>query len=120
VLIVGLVRIFQPDFPMVTLDGDAVATQTQKLKKLIPSSLLGELKPYGLAIDPSRFDYRTLASDLRVAAMRAGLVASGSLTVALRIIAGQVDGELPELLADPIARGLTEFALSDDYGTIAI
>jgi hypothetical protein len=119
VLVLGLLRLFQPDFPVVDVDADAVAAQTQKLRRLIPTGLMNELKPFTLAIDPQRFRHTDLARDLRVAGLRAGLVASGSLLAGLRILSSQLGGELPAFLADPTAQGLISFALGEDHAVVA-
>ncbi len=118
VLVVALLRLFQPDFPAGKVDQDAIAAQFQKLRRLIPTNLMNELKPYALAID-TRLDPRELARDLRLAQLRAGLAASGSLLAGLRILAAQADAELPGFLADPVAQGLVSFALSEDHAVIA-
>jgi hypothetical protein len=119
VLVVALMRLFQPEFPMLSVDPDGVATQLQKLKRLIPTSLVNEMRPYALAIDGGQFNHRELARDLKVTGLRAGLVASGSLLVGLKILAGQVQAELPAFLADPVAQGLISFALSEDHAAVA-
>jgi hypothetical protein len=119
VLVVALLRLFQPEFPIVDVDADAVAIQTQKLRRLIPTSLMNELKPFALAIDAQQFRHADLARDLKVAGLRAGLVASGSLIAGLRILAAQLGGELPAFLADPRARGLVTFALGEDHAIVA-
>jgi hypothetical protein len=120
VLVVALLRLFQAEFPApAALDGDAIAAQAHKLRRLIPNSLITELKPFALAIDPSRFDHRSLDRDLKVAGLRAGLVASGSLLAGLRILAAQAEGELPGFLADPVAQGLISFALGEDHAVVA-
>ena len=120
VLVVGLLRVFQPEFPAPPgLDGDAIATQTQKLKRLIPTNLVNELKPFAQAIDAQTFDHRALARDLKIAGLRAGMVASGSILAGLRILAAQAEGELPSFLADPVAQGLITFALGEDHAVVA-
>jgi hypothetical protein len=119
VLIVGLLRLFQPDFPIIDIDADAVAAQTQKLRRLIPTGLMNELKPFAQAIDPNRFHHGELSRDLRIASLRAGLVASGSILAGLRILSSQVGGELPGFLADPIAQGLISFGLGEDHAIVA-
>ncbi len=119
VLVVALMRLFQPEFPALAVDQDGVATQLQKLRRLIPTSLLNELRPFALAIDAQGFGHRELARDLKVTGLRAGLVASGSLLVGLRILAGQAQTELQAFLADPVAQGLISFALSEDHAAIA-
>ena len=119
VLVVALLRLFQADFPIEDIDADAVAAQTQKLRRLIPTVKMNELKPFALAIDPQRFRHTDLARDLKIAGLRAGLVASGSLLAGLRILSSQVGGELPAFLADPVAQGLVAFALGEDHAVVA-
>ncbi|HEY4238272.1 MAG TPA: hypothetical protein VGM88_00575 [Kofleriaceae bacterium] len=119
VLVTALLRLFQPDFPIDGVDADAVAAQAQKLRRLIPTGLLQELKPYALAIDPQRFRHVELSRDLKVAGLRAGLVASSSLLAGLRILAAQADGTLPAFLGDPVAQGLITFALGEDHAVVA-
>ncbi|MGE5187345.1 MAG: tetratricopeptide repeat protein, partial [Acidobacteriota bacterium] len=119
VLVVALLRLFQPEFPMGSLDEAAIAVQMQKLKRLIPSGLSSELKPYGLAVDAGHFSHHELARDLRVAGLRAGLVASGSLIAGLGLLAAQAGTDVPSFLADPVAQGLVSFALAEDHATVA-
>jgi hypothetical protein len=119
VLVVALLRLFQPDFPIVEVDADAVAAQAQKLRRLIPTGLMNELKPFALAIDGQRFRHAELSRDLKVAGLRAGMVASGSLRAGLQILSSQVGGELPAFLSDPIAQGLIVFALAEDHAVVA-
>lgn len=119
VLVTALVRLFQPEFPIHGVDADAVATQNQKLRRLIPTGLSNELRPFALAIDGQRFDHHELARDLKIAGLRAGLVASGSLLAGLRVLAAQAEGELPTFLADPVAQGLITFALGEDHAVVA-
>ncbi|MBS1118114.1 MAG: Tetratricopeptide repeat protein [Deltaproteobacteria bacterium] len=119
VLVVALLRLFQPEFPILAVDAELVAVQHQKLRRLIPTNLMNELRPFALAVDPARFDHRELSRDLKIAGWRAGLVASGSLLAGLRILAAQAEGELPGFLADPLAQGLVAFALSEDHATVA-
>jgi len=119
VLVIGLVRLFQTDFPGLGLDETAIMAQTQKLRRLIPTNLTNELKPFALAIDAQRFHHDDLSRDLRIAGLRAGLVASGSLLAGLNILAAQHDTDVPSFLANPVAQGLISFALAEDHATIA-
>ncbi|HEU4728382.1 MAG TPA: hypothetical protein VFT22_10845, partial [Kofleriaceae bacterium] len=73
VLVVALLRLFQPEFPIIDVEADAVAAQAQKLRRLIPTSLMNELKPFAIAIDGQRFSHLELSRDLKVAGLRAGL-----------------------------------------------
>lgn len=118
ILVVGLLRQFQTDFPAGDLDEAAIAAQTQKLKRLIPTSLASELKPFALAVDGNQFREKEVARDLKVAGLRAGLVSSGSLLAGLNILAAQAGTDVPSFLADPVAQGLITFALSEDHASL--
>ena len=119
VLVVALLRLVQTDFPLDDVNAEAVAAQTQKLRRLIPTGLMIELKPFALGIDAQRFRHTDLSRDLKVAGLRAGLAASGSLLAGLRILSSQVGGQLPGFLADPVAQGLIGFALGEDHAVVA-
>jgi len=117
--VIALLRLFQPEFPSADLDANAIAAQAQKLKRLIPTGMLNELRPFALAVDAPRFRHEDLARDLRIAALRAGLVASGSLVAGLRILAAQNHADIVSYLADPAAQGLVAFALGEDHAVVA-
>jgi lipopolysaccharide biosynthesis regulator YciM len=119
VLVVALVRLFQTEFPTGGLDEGAIAAQTQKLKRLIPTGLASELRPFAYAVDGSAFSYADVARDLSVAGLRAGLIASESLVAGLNILAARAKTDVPTFLADPVAQGLVSFALSEDHAAIA-
>lgn len=119
ILVVALLRTFQDKFPSQGLDEGAIAAQIQKLKRLIPTNLAGELRPYVYAIDPTAFDYRILSRDLHIAAARAGLIAGGSLVAGLGVLAAQAGTDVPSFLADPVAQGLITFALGEDHATLS-
>jgi len=137
ILIVALLRLFQTDFPARGLDEAAITTQMQKLKRLIPTGLASEIRPFAYAIDAQAFSYADVSRDLKIAGLRAGLVAAGSLMAGLTILATQAhesaqdqttsrgDAEtmrptdVPSFLADPLAQGLILFALSEDHAIVA-
>jgi len=119
VLVIALLRLFQPEFPTGGADPGLVAAQAQKLKRLVPTGMLNELRPYALAVDGSRFSHGELARDLRITGLRAGLVASGSLIAGLRILSAQTGADIVAHLEDPLARGLVAFALSEDHAVVA-
>lgn len=119
VLVVALVRLFQTEFPSGGLDEGAIAAQMQKLKRLIPTGLATELRPFAYAIDAGAFSHVAVARDLRVAGLRAGLIAAGSLVAGLNILAAQAQTDVPSFLANPVAQGLVSFALGEDHATIA-
>jgi hypothetical protein len=118
VLVVALLRQFQPDFPQEGLEEAAIATQMQKLRRLIPTGLMNELRPHALAVDAPHFKHEQLARDLRVAGLRAGLVASGSILAGLGILAASAGTDVPSFLADPVAQGLITFALGEDHAAV--
>jgi hypothetical protein len=118
-LVVGLLRIFQPEFPAESLEFEAITAQMQKLKRLIPSGLLNELRPYALAIDGPRFDHRQMAAGVRAAAYRAGLVCAGSLAAGLEVLAGRAGTDVGKSLDDPEARDLIVFAIGEDHAALA-
>jgi tetratricopeptide (TPR) repeat protein len=118
ILVVALLRMFQEKFPSGGLDEAAIATQIQKLKRLIPTGLASEIRPYAFAIDAQAFSHTEVSRDLRVAGLRAGLVAGGSLVAGLSILAAQAGTDVPSFLADPVAQGLITFALSEDHATL--
>ena len=97
----------------------AIGAQMQKLKRLIPTGLASELRPFAFAVDPLSFSHIDLARDLRVAGLRAGLVASGSLLSGLNILAAQAGTDVPSFLADPVAQGLITFALGEDHAALS-
>jgi hypothetical protein len=118
-LVIGLLRLFQPDFPALFLEADAVTAQTQKLKRLIPSGLMNELRPFALAIDGNTFDHRAMAAGVRAAAYRAGLISSGSLSAAIRVLAGRFGVDPSAVLSDPETRDLIGFALGEDHAVLS-
>ena len=101
------------------VDEAAIATQLQKLKRLIPTGLANELKPFAYAIDASSFSHTQLSRDLRIAGLRAGLVASGSVVAGLNILAAQAETDVVSFLGDPLAQGLITFAIGEDHATLS-
>jgi hypothetical protein len=122
VLVVALLRVLVPDFPADGVDPEQLAAHTNKLKRLIPSGLVTELRPFAQQIDGARLDLRAVSRDLRVAGARAGLIASGSLLAGLRILAADALGEgadVKAFLSDPLAQGLISFAVGEDHSALA-
>jgi hypothetical protein len=138
ILVVALLRLFQTDFPSRGLDEAAITTQMQKLKRLIPTGLASEIRPFAFAVDAQAFSHYDVSRDLKIAGLRAGLVAAGSLMAGLHILATQAHeiaqdqtttrgdaapqiraADVPSFLADPIAQGLISFALSEDHALVA-
>jgi tetratricopeptide (TPR) repeat protein len=118
VLVVALLRQFQPEFPQEGLEEPAIVAQMQKLRRLIPTGLMNELRPHAQAVDGAHFKHEQLARDLRITGLRAGLVASGSILAGLSMLAAAAGTDVPSFLANPVAQGLITFALSEDHAAV--
>ncbi len=112
VLVIALLRLFHPELQPPSVDAGQVAAQLQKLRRLIPTSLLNDLRPYALAIDGSRLDPEALSRDLRHAGLRAGVVATQSILPGLEILAA--GGEPASVLGNKETAELLKFALGED------
>ncbi len=120
VLVVALLRLFQPDLPYLAVDADQVIAQQQRLKRLIPTGLMNELRPFALGVSPAQFDHRQLAHDLELASMRAGLLAAGGAAAPLRVLLLRAGAtELVQGMSVPIVRELVHYAVSDDFAALA-
>jgi hypothetical protein len=106
----ALLRMFQPDIACPGVRIDEVNAALPKLRRLIPAHLGEELRPIARTV--ASFSPRDLARDLKIAGLRAGLVASGSVVPGLWIIAS-AGGDSAGVLFDPLAQGLIAFALSE-------
>jgi tetratricopeptide (TPR) repeat protein len=119
VMVIALLRLFI-DVPYLAVDGDAVAAQGQKLRRLIPTGLMNELKPFALAMNMVGFDHRAFARGITTAGWRAGVVAAGGIAAPLRVLAARMQApDVAAALADPAIRELVQFAISDDYAALA-
>ncbi|HVK75451.1 MAG TPA: hypothetical protein VM734_19110 [Kofleriaceae bacterium] len=120
VLVVALLRLFQPDFAYLAIDNDQVIAQQQRLRRLIPSNLMAELRPYALAVSPQQFDHRVLARDLEVAALRAGLLAAGGAAAPLQVLMARAGvDDLAAGLQVPVIGELVQYAISEDFAALA-
>ena len=86
--------------------------RSRKLRRLISPGQFDEIKPHALAI--KQFDPDALARELKIAGLRAGLIASGSLLPGLAILIAAEGADPASALADPVAQALISFALSED------
>jgi tetratricopeptide (TPR) repeat protein len=118
-LTVALLRLFVPDFHYLRVDEEQAAAQLNKLRRLIPSGLLTELRPYALGLDLGHFDHEAFQRAVIAAGLRAGVRASGSLGIGLQILAAQrglADAE--QLTRDPLVKELIAFAVSEDHARL--
>jgi len=120
VLVVALLRLFQPDMPYLAVDNDQVGSQLQRLKRLVPSGLMSELRPYALAFHAAAFDHRVLARDLELASHRAGLIAAGGAAAPLRVLLAKYGApDLAQGMSNPVVSELVRFAISEDHAAMA-
>src|SRR5262249_38198931 len=116
----ALLRLFQPEVPYLAVDADAVTAQGQKLRRLVPSGLMNELKPYALAMNLVGFDHRALAHGIAASGWRAGVVTAGGIAAPLRVVAARLGlGDPAAALADLAVRDLVQFAIGEDYAQLA-
>jgi len=108
VLCLGVVRVFQP---LMTLRGsdERASDLMAKLKRSIARPIFDQLAPVAARI--SEIDMQSLARDLRVAGLRAGFAAAGSVLPGLDTLAAVRGVDVSEVVLDPLARGLIAFAL---------
>jgi hypothetical protein len=59
------------------------------------------------------FDAANFRRDLRIAALRAGVLGSGRVAPGLHVLRAASGSELATVLADPVSRGLVAFALDE-------
>ena len=119
VLLVALLRQFQPDLAVANVSADAIAAEQQRLRRLIPSKALQNLSPYATAVAGFGFDPVKIWTGIAQAGNRAGLLAAGSVSASLSVamkIAGKED--LKAAIADPVLGDLIRFSVSDDHARL--
>ena len=121
VLVVALLRLFQPDFPQ----DRPRRGRDRRADAEAPPADPDRADERAQAVRARRSTARSsatseLARDLRIAGLRAGLVASGSLMAGLYDPGGAAPRtDVPSFLADPVAQGLIAFALGEDHAAVA-
>ena len=119
VLLVGLLRLFQPDFVPIGVDADAASAEQHRLKRLIPSSLLQELQPYAVGLVTSDFDHKAIWRGMANACNRAGLLCAGDGSAAISgLMRSKGHSSLKEAVQDPEIAALILFACSDEHGRL--
>ncbi|MBK9070539.1 MAG: hypothetical protein IPL79_06005 [Myxococcales bacterium] len=112
-LLASLLHVFQ-DVVVGGHEARAIERESQKLRRLLPSALLAELRPFGLAIDPSICAGTGFRDQALVAAYRAALLACGDLGAVVDVMLGGRPADPLTALANPAVREVVRFALSDD------
>jgi hypothetical protein len=105
ILIESLLRVFQPPTA-----GDSEAQRAGALRKAIPPALQDQARP--LAHSVGSWSAQDLARDLRVIAMRAGYLASGSLADSVALLAAMVGSTPAAVLQEPTVRSLVAMAFA--------
>jgi len=109
-LATALLKLATPDVTRGSVD-ELVQSQALRLRKLVPAAVLAELRP--LAMSVGNVNGAGLARDLKIAGLRAGLAASGSLLASLSVVAGAVGTNKQNIHIDTIGDSLVAFALSE-------
>ena len=110
-VVLAVLRQFKPQLPGTANQLEAAAALAPKLRKHLGSGVLEEMRGNALAVEA--FSPLALARALKIAGLRAGLAASGTLLPGLAIVAASVGADLPSVLVDPVAQGLIAFAVGD-------
>jgi hypothetical protein len=114
--LVGVIRQFMPGYQRDDVPPALEATVTARMAKVVPRKSKQELTPFALEAS-GELDVRAVWSGIRDGANRVGLLSSGRLDAALKVVfalSGQAIA--PETLAsNQEARALIRFALSDEY-----
>ena len=118
-LVVALLRLFQPEFNALAVDADAVIAHLNRLRRLIPTTLANELRPFALAVDAAHFDPTAVATGLDQVAVRAGLLATGDVGIGLTVLQARLRSpEVRNAVGISEVRDYLEFAVSDDYAAL--
>ena len=117
VLLMALLRQFDPEYAVAGVDAAAVASQQQRLKRLIPSGMVQELKLLAFDMAGTRLDYQGLQAGIQAAGDRAGLLACGSMRAALSVLCGmRGHSDLARAAAeDERIADLIKFAIGEDH-----
>jgi predicted Zn-dependent protease len=115
-LLVALLRSFRPDFSPPGVDLGAVATEQQRLRKVVPGNLLQQLGPYALECASLDFNQDRIWEAIIHTGNRAGLLAAGSVRAAINALM-RVHGyaSIAEATADPFICELMRFSVSEDH-----
>ncbi|MEP6654976.1 MAG: hypothetical protein ABJA82_16555, partial [Myxococcales bacterium] len=118
----AVVRQFMADYRHPLVPPERLAARAARVGKLLSRKLRQEIMPFAME-SSGQLDLEALHAGIRDGANRVGLLASGSLAAALRVVlmltepaASAAGPALPAVLArNPEARALLSFALSDAY-----
>jgi hypothetical protein len=119
VLLVGVLRQFQPEFAPSSMDEESIAAEQQRLRRLIPSGLLQELGPFAMGLATRDFDHKAIWQGLIDAGNRAGLLCAGDAQAAVRgLMRYKGLNSIGEALQDCEIANLVRFACSEDHAKL--
>lgn len=119
VLLVGVLRQFQPEFAPLGVDEAAASAEQQRLRRLIPSGMLQELGPFALGLAASDFDHKAIWQALMEAGNRAGLLCAGDTSAAIRALMRQKEIADPKsAMQDAEIASLVRFACSEEHASL--
>ena len=129
-LLVGIIRQSVADYHHPEVRDTLAAAETARVERLIPRKLKQQLMPFAVE-SAGPFDLSALYAAVRDGANAAGLLAAADLPAALSVIlelagtivaSGPASGPgltLAAIAANPEARALLRFAVSDEYDDLA-
>lgn len=119
ILLVGILRQFNPEFEPPAVDATAAAAEQQRLRRLIPSSMLNELRPYAAGLATGDFDHQAIWQALTDAGNRAGLLCAGSVAAGIKALMRR-DGitSVSEAMKSQEISALARFAVSEDHSLL--
>jgi hypothetical protein len=129
-IVVGVVRQFVPEYRHPGVRDALVEAESARAARAVPRKLRAQLMPFAVE-SAGPFDIEAMVAAVRDGANAAGLLAAGDLPAALSVLlaAGGTTGggpgtsaaplSLAAIVAEPEARALLRFAVSDDYDELA-
>lgn len=119
VILAALVRQFVETYRLPGVSEDAVATEQQRMRRLIPSSMADELKLFVLNVASSKSDHRQVWQGIRAGGNRAGLLAGGSVAAAIRMLSQEAGyADLASAARDPMIGDLIRFSVSEEHAVL--
>ena len=124
-IVVGIIRQFVPEYRHPAVRDALVEAESARAARVIPRKLRAQLVAFAVE-SAGPFDVEALVAAVRDGANAAGLLAAGDLPAALSVLLAargaanpSAPPSLAAIVADPEARALLRFAISDDYDELA-
>ncbi|ACY16400.1 tetratricopeptide repeat protein [Haliangium ochraceum] len=119
VFLVALLRQFEPEVEGQGVDMAAVEREAQKMRRLVPASMVQELHAVALGMMGEKLEPAALRAGILELGDRAGLLACGSIATATSVLEPGGDAsELSAALERPAVAALVRYAVSDDHAAL--